>query len=424
MESHLPSGTGLDLVYVMLLLLPLLVISGIAIYVMTPEERVRLLRPGLDNVRQAADAAIQYHRERDPFREALHARTRWPMVTLALVALNAGVFISMLFGAGAIADQGTLVAWGGNVGPRTSNGEWWRLVTAMFVHSGFWHLAADLAGLVQLGIMVERLVGHLAFAALYLAAGVFASLVTLFVFPLAVSVGATGAIFGVYGLLIASMILGIAHRSTVTIRLSAMKRMAPAAAVFMLYAVVTSRQDGAELAGLLTGLVCGLVLARGLGERKPPARRVVAAVAVMLAIAVASAVPLRGMCDARPEIARVIAFEDRTARAYQIAVDQFKLGAINAEALARVIDRTIVPELQAVLTRVKSLERVPQVQQSLVSGAEEYLRLRDQSWRLRAEGLHKASMRTLRKADETEHASLQAFEQVRAGSPPGVAQGL
>jgi hypothetical protein len=273
-----------------------------------------------------------------------------------------------------------------------------------------------MAGLVQLGIMLERLVGHFAFAALYLAAGVFASLVTLFAAPLTVSAGATGAIFGLYGLLTASIVWGLVHRSSVTIRLQAMKPMAPAAAVFILYTVATSRHNGAELAGLLTGLLCGLVLARGVSERKPPARRIAIAAAATLAIAAALAVPVRGMSDARPEIARVIAFEDRTVLAYQAAVNQFKLGAISAKALALVIERSIVPELQAVHASVKALERVPPVQHGLVTSAEEYLRLRDQSWRLRAEGLHKSSMRTLRQADDAEHASLQAFEQVKTAS--------
>jgi rhomboid protease GluP len=343
-------------------------------------------------------------------------------VTLALVGLNAAIFLGMLLGAGAMADPATLVAWGGNVGPRTSNGEWWRLVTAMFVHSGFWHLVVNIAGLVQLGIMLERLVGHFAFAALYFAAGVFAGVVSLFASPLTVSAGASGAIFGVYGLLIASVIWGMVHRSPVTIRLEALKPLAPAAAVFMLYAAATGH--GGELAGLLTGLVCGLVLTRDVSDRKPPARRIAITAGAMLAIAAVFAVPLRGMCDARPEIAAVIAFEDRTARAYHTMVEQFKLGAINAETLARAIEKTIVPELQAVLTRVKALERVPPVQRPLVSSAEEYLRLRDQSWRLRAEGLRKASMRTLRKADDSEHTSLEAFEQLKAGSSADVAEGL
>jgi hypothetical protein len=197
--------------------------------------------------------------------------------------------------------------------------------------------------------------------------------------------------------------------------------MAPAAAVFMVHRLVSSPRDGAELAGLLTGVVCGLVLAKGVSERKPRTLRIAATVAATLVLAVAAAVPLRGMTDARPEIARVLAFEDRTARAYQIKVDQFRLGAIRAEALTRLIDSTILPDLQAVRSRVQGLERVPAVQQPLLARAGEYLRLRDESWRLRADGLNHSSARTLRKADDAEHASLQAYQEItRETSAPAL----
>ena len=58
-----------------------------------------------------------------------------------------------------------------------------------------------------------------------------------------------------------------------------------------------------------------------------------------------------------------------------------------------------------------------------MSSAEEYLRLRDQSWRLRAEALHKSSSKTLRKADDAEHESLEAFEQLKAAAPVDLAEG-
>jgi hypothetical protein len=139
--------------------------------------------------------------------------------------------------------------------------------------------------------------------------------------------------------------------------------------------------------------------------------------AVTIAVAVASAVPLRGVADVRPEITRVIAMEETTVGTHQTAVKQFKLGAVNAEALAQVIERKITPELQAVQARLKTLGRVPPEHQPLLASAEEYLRLRDESWRLRAAALHKSSMPALRKAETAERASLQAFERLRPAEP-------
>ena len=74
----------------------------------------------------------------------------------------------------------------------------------MFVHTGTFQLLVNCAALVQLGLILERLVGHVTFAAVYVAAGVLASIVSLSDYPMAISSGASGAIFGLYGLLLAS----------------------------------------------------------------------------------------------------------------------------------------------------------------------------------------------------------------------------
>jgi membrane associated rhomboid family serine protease len=388
------------------LILFLLVVFGFVLYRMPPEDRERLIRAVLAAIPHVKDAATHGRPECEPFRDALRARTPWTLVTPAIIALNATIFVFMLFGAGAHSDTKTLVGWGANFGPRTTNGEWWRLVTSMFVHSGMLHLLVNLAGLVQIAIILERLVGRLAFAAVYVAAGVFASLVSLSAHPLAVSVGASGAIFGLYGLLLASSIWGVLHRSIVTIPLMAVKRLVPAAVVFILYNVANDGLGStAELTGLVAGFVCGLFLARGISDGKPPARRVAAAMAAAVAIAVASAVPLRGVTDVRPEIERVVGLEDRTASAYRTAVDRFRKGRITAETLAQLIDQTIEPELRAADARLKAVDGVPREQQPLVVGAEQYLRLRYESWRLRAEGLHKTGVLTLRETGNTERAS-------------------
>jgi len=122
---------------------------------------------------------------------------------------------------------------------------------------------------------------------------------------------------------------------------------------------------------------------------------------------------VRSLTDVRPEIERLVIIEDRTARTYEAAVAQFKLGAVSAEALAGVIKKSVIPELRAVRLRLKALDRIPDEHQPLIARAEEYLRLRDESWRLRAEALEKRSMAALNKADHTERASLEALARVQ-----------
>jgi rhomboid protease GluP len=394
--------------------LSLVVLGGFALYVMTPQERTKLFGRVLQTVRYAKDATIAVHAAHDPFHEALGARTTWAVVTPTLVIINVAVFVRMLFGDGSLSDPETQLAWGGNFGPRTTNGEWWRLVTSIFVHAGPLHLLADVAGLFLLGAMLERLVGHFAFATVYFASGVFASLGSLSADPMTVNVGASGAIFGVLGLLVATAIWGFLSRSPLTMSLAAARRLAPSVGVFLLYTAVTGGLGrAAVLNGLVMGLACGLLVAKGYGDRKTPALRSAAALASALVIASVSAFSMRGFTDVKPEIERIVAVETRTAGLYEKAVEQFRLGGITADALAQVIDRTILPELRAAHARLSALDGVPAEHRSMVSNAVEYLRLRGESWRLRAEGLHNGSMPTLQKADRTERASLDVLEGVR-----------
>ena len=87
------------------------------------------------------------------------------------MALNVGIFVCMLMGSGSLSDPDTIVRWGGSIGTRTANGEWWRLATAMFVHAGFFQVVANVAGLVQIGLITERFFGRFAFASAFPGAG-------------------------------------------------------------------------------------------------------------------------------------------------------------------------------------------------------------------------------------------------------------
>src|SRR4051812_29309445 len=151
----------------------------------------------------------------EPFRAALRQRTRYAIVAPALAALIVLIFARMLFAAGAFADPATLISWGANFGPRTTNGEWWRLLTSTFVHTGFLRMAVDAAVIAQLGMLLERLSGRYTLAAVFAAAGTLAALVNLSAYPMGITAGASGAIFGLYGLLLAAMIRSLRARRIV-----------------------------------------------------------------------------------------------------------------------------------------------------------------------------------------------------------------
>jgi hypothetical protein len=196
----------------------------------------------------------------------------------------------------------------------------------------------------------------------------------------------------------------------------ALKRIGPAAGLFVLYNydVMTGGAEGqADLTGFIVGFIGGSILSVWASDGKPPARRLATVTALTAAIAIASAVPLRGIFDARPELERVVAFEVRTAGAYQKEVDRFKSGRNQIEKLTQLIEKTILPELQATRTHLKALPKAQADQQQLIASAEEYLRLRDQSWRLRADGLRKSNLAVLREAEQTERTSLEAFRRIK-----------
>lgn len=393
----------------------LLVLSGAALYFMNAEERARLSRSVVAAFGQAMRAATSSYSSREPFEEFLRGRTRWVIVTPVFATVHVVVFTLMLLDGPAMGRTETLISWGANVATRTAAGEWWRLVSATFVHAGVLHLAATVCGLVPLGLILERVVGRLAFAAIYLAAAVLASVVSLWTMsPMSVTVGASGAVLGAYGLLLASLACAIAGRLHVPIPVTTVQCLAAAAVPFLLYNLATGYLGTpSALAGLGTGFLGGLVVARGLAREKPPAGRAAVVMTVATLLAAGAAFMFERVIDFRGEIAGIVAVEEKTAAAYDAAAARFRVGRLPAKALVQLIDRTIIPELQAVRARVKTLRGIPREQAPLAAAAEEYFRLREQSWRDRVSGLLKSRMDMLRKAEETELAALVAFDRIR-----------
>ena len=131
---------------------------------------------------------------------------RRPYVTWVLLAANALIWVATEQ-AGGSEDSEVLLGFGAMYGPLIATGEYWRLFTAMFLHVGLTHLAINSVGLLILGVQVERLFGHYRFAAIYLLAGLAGSVASFAFNSIGIAAGASGAIFGVLGALVAFFVV-------------------------------------------------------------------------------------------------------------------------------------------------------------------------------------------------------------------------
>jgi membrane associated rhomboid family serine protease len=408
-------GTGLDHTTRVTYLLPLVVLAGVALYLLTPDERRRLLLAAQALAARVLRDALRGAAEDEPFRTALRARTRWAVVVPALILVSAVSFVRAAWAPGPLGESSALVEWGANYAPVTTNGQWWRLLTSLFLHTGPLQLLATLVGLVPLALILERWVGSAAFLAVYLAAGIMAGLVGLSTSPVAVAAGAGGAVLGVYGLLAATLLWALVRRPAFHLPLQTMKVVAVNAGLFLLYTIVSGSMTlEAALAGFGTGFAGGMALARGVSESKPPARRVAATAVATIVIAIVSAIPLRGLINVLPELDRAAAFETRTAAAYAEAIVEFRKGWKSSNELVAIIDGTILPELTAARARLRALGKVPDEHRPMVEAAAEYFALREQAWRRRSEALRTSSLRKLQEAEEIERHALDAFDRMRA----------
>lgn len=204
---------------------------------------------------------------------AFHARlselTPRVIITPALIAVNILIFIFMaLFGVGLVEPsvQG-LIAWGANFGPLTMWGQWWRLLTSVFIHIGIPHLLLNMWVLNDVGKVVEKMFGHALYLLIYLAAGCLGSMLSISIRPETVSAGASGAIFGLYGAL-----FGFLLRQRQSLPRPVVQKMSYSSMTFIGYNLFYgfARQgidNGAHIGGLLGGFVLGFVAAAPLDRK-------------------------------------------------------------------------------------------------------------------------------------------------------------
>jgi rhomboid protease GluP len=197
-------------------------------------------------------------------------------LTQVLLGANVAVFLAMALAGGSIADFSgqTLVHFGANFGPWTLSGEWWRLLTYMFLHGGLMHIAFNMWCLWDLGALCESLYGRWTFGAIYLITGVAGGVASLGWNPMVLSVGASGAIFGLAGALVASFYLGEFSLPRVAIQ-GTLRSLVVFIGFNVLFGSFFPGIDNAcHGGGLVSGLMLGALIAKVAPEHDKPLKRV------------------------------------------------------------------------------------------------------------------------------------------------------
>jgi membrane associated rhomboid family serine protease len=234
------------------------------------------------------------------FNESVRLVSKRTWVTPTLVAANIAVFIALAAVArlpGNFPLQ-LLLNWGANYAPLTVNGQWWRLVTALFLHLNLLHLLLNMWALWNVGRLAERLFGSGPLLLLYLCSGVLASLTSVAWDPGHASVGASGAIFGVFGAFLAFLM----HPRT-QVPSAVFKPYWLSTLAFVLFnlisgALQTGVDNAAHVGGLASGLVLGWMLARPMtveARAHWPLRQASVAAAFSLIIGLAAVWQITGL---------------------------------------------------------------------------------------------------------------------------------
>ena len=176
-------------------------------------------------------------------------------VTPILMDLNILVFILMAISGVNIMmpDSESLLNWGANFRPMTLEGEWWRLITNCFLHIGIFHLLMNMYALLYIGVLLEPILGKTRFISAYILTGIMASVVSLWWHDLTISAGASGAIFGMYGVFLAML-------TTNLIEKSARKSLLTSIAIFVGYNLLYGLKGNIDNAAHIGGLICGLLI--------------------------------------------------------------------------------------------------------------------------------------------------------------------
>lgn len=343
----------------------------------------------------------------------LHAAPTRAPVTMALLVVNILIFAAMLVQGASLWHTSTAIplAWGANFGPATQDGQWWRLVSAMFLHFGLLHLALNMWALWDVGRLLEQVFGRWRFLLLYLGCGVIGNLLSLVVQGnRAVSAGASGAIFGLYGALVLFL-----WRERAQVDRGEFRWMFGAATIFIVLALVMGQvvpgiDNSAHIGGLISGALLGVALSRPWTWNSPRNRKVrfvslglvALAVASMLTLVPAPSYRLGEEIRAREAISQFLAQDRRISQQWESILGKGQSESLSFEQLAGQIDSSVTSEYQESFENLAALHldtAAPSARTLEI--LRKYAELRSNASQALSEGLRNRDPAQIRKALET-----------------------
>ncbi|PVX44884.1 rhomboid protease GluP [Flavobacterium sp. 103] len=188
-------------------------------------------------------------------------------ITPILINLNILIFILMgLSGVNIfIPEIQEIIDWGGNYGPLTTENEWWRLLSSCFIHFGIIHLFMNCISLAYIGLLLEPYMEKWQLLTTYLFCGILASITSLYWNDNLVSAGASGAIFGLCGILI---IFVLFKKLDEKLNSNLLLPLISLISINLLSGYKDGIDGAAHIGGFLSGILFGIILALLDGQRK------------------------------------------------------------------------------------------------------------------------------------------------------------
>jgi rhomboid protease GluP len=284
----------------------------------------------------------------------------------ALVLINVAVFVAMAVTNGYFGEFETpqVIKWGANFGPATIDGQWWRLISAQFIHVNALHLLANMWVLINAGRLGRQVYGNPAFLGIYLGAGICGCLASLAWNPANVSAGASGAIFGVLAAFIAFLL-----RQRAQIPAAMLRAHWKSTLVFIVFNLVAGAfqaniDNAGHVGGMLSGFVLGWLLARPLdleSRSRFPAWQAVASLMFVAAVTLAAFFQVRGLGAQTTPVERFaldnewyISGETENLRVWQMLAAGLADGTISNAEVSRRFEREIIPFWKDAQSRLSS----------------------------------------------------------------------